>query len=97
MKLLNFLSLLDSEGRLSLTNVAMYVILVKLAIAPNPGLADIGALLLALANYAHKRYVVSQTPDEVVPSATPPLDTKQIDDLTSKVNAMALKLGFQVK
>lgn len=57
-KLLNALSLLDNKGeKLSLTNIALIVCVVKVAMAPNVSFAEISALLLALLNYSYKRHV----------------------------------------
>lgn len=59
-KVLTFLNLLDSDGNLSITNVAVIVCVTKLAIAPEFSIAEVGALLCSLLNYSHKRYVNSQ-------------------------------------
>lgn len=59
-ELLKKLSLLSYEGQLSLTSVALYVCLGKLVFTKEPTLVELGALILALANYAHKRAVNSK-------------------------------------
>jgi len=57
---LNFLALLDSKGKqLSLTNILMIVVIVKIALAHSVGLTELGALFLSLLSYSHKRYVNS--------------------------------------
>lgn len=55
-KILNFLSLLDSENRLSITNITVFIVVGKLIFIPEPSLAEIGAFLVAMLNYSHKRY-----------------------------------------
>lgn len=51
------LSLVDGRGSsLSLTNLAVIVCIVKIAVAPQISIPEIGALLLSLLNYGHKRY-----------------------------------------
>lgn len=50
------LSLTERNGNLSLTNLAVAVCIVKIAIAPQISIPEIGALLLSLLNYGHKRY-----------------------------------------
>ncbi len=51
------LSLVESRGgNLSLTNLAVMVCIVKIAIAPQISIPEIGALLLSLLNYGHKRF-----------------------------------------
>lgn len=58
--LLEKLSLVSYDGQLSLTNIALYVCLGKLLFTKEPTLVELGALILALANYAHKRQVNSK-------------------------------------
>lgn len=57
MKVLSFLNLLDKEGNLSITNVAVYIALVKMAFASQLNSCDVVALVGVLGNYAHKRFV----------------------------------------
>lgn len=59
-KVLRFLNLLDRAGRLSLTNIAVYVAIYKLATTQGTSINDVAMSLLALANYAHKRYAESK-------------------------------------
>ena len=95
LKVLDFFSLLDSAQRLSITNTAMYVVIAKIATSPSPTIMDLGALLLSLANYAHKRYTAAQEPAPALVSDSALVDlTKQIDDLTSKVNSLSIRTGL---
>lgn len=55
-KVLTFLNLLDATGNLSISNVAVCVCIAKLAMAHPFSLTEVGALLVSLLNYAHKRY-----------------------------------------
>jgi hypothetical protein len=54
-RLLKFLSLVDRSGNLSITNIAVIVCITKIAIAPTFTVTEVGALMLSLFNYAHKR------------------------------------------
>jgi hypothetical protein len=63
---LAFLNILDREGNLSITNLAVIITLTKLAIAPQASLVDTGTLLIALANYSHKRLVTRDSVKSVV-------------------------------
>lgn len=103
-KLLNFFNLLDSEGKLSITNAAVYIVLYKLAISPNPSLLDAGALLITFLNYMHKRQTISNTTPEpeinVVDSIAAQkaeLETlrTKMDEVTSKVAAVVLSSGMR--
>ena len=54
-RLLKFLNLTDRQGNLSITNIAVIVCITKVAIAPTFTITEVGALMLSLINYAHKR------------------------------------------
>ncbi len=52
MKPLKFLRLVDEhDGNVSLTNLALLVVLVKIAISTNVSLVDAGALFTVLLSY----------------------------------------------
>ena len=53
--ILKFFNLLDRNNRLSISNVAVIVCVVKVAVAPQVSIVDAGALLVTLLNYSHKR------------------------------------------
>lgn len=57
MNVLKFLNLTDDSGSLSITNVAVIVCVVKIAIAPQFSITEVGALMVSLLNYMHKRSV----------------------------------------
>lgn len=51
------LNLLErGNDKLSLSNLAVFVCVIKVAVAPAVSIPEIGALLLSLLNYGHKRY-----------------------------------------
>jgi hypothetical protein len=56
-----FLRLVDEEGRLSVTNVAVLIALVKLAIAPQASLVDCGTVLVTLVGYNFKKTLAQPT------------------------------------
>ena len=60
-KILKFWRLIDSEGLLSLTNLAVLVVMIKIILVPATSIADLGVLLVSLLNYAHKRYTTTST------------------------------------
>ena len=57
---LTFLSLVGEDGALSITNIAVIVCVVKIAIAPTFSITEVGALMVSLLNYAHRRHVGSK-------------------------------------
>jgi hypothetical protein len=56
-RVLSFLNLLDNGGNLSITNIAVYIALFKLASSAQLSGCDVAGLLGVLGNYCHKRYV----------------------------------------
>jgi hypothetical protein len=56
-RFLTFLNLLDNSGNLSITNVAVIICLVKIAMASQFSGTEVGALVATLLNYSHKRFV----------------------------------------
>lgn len=95
--ILSWLRITDDQGLLSLTNTALFIVLVKLAIAPSLTLVDAGALLLALLHYSGKK-IIALKQTKLVSTQTlavdPRLDVleKQIESLKS---AMVLKTSFR--
>ena len=49
------LRLLDPDGTVSLTALALYVVLVKLAVAPGPSVVELGGLFVALLAHNAKK------------------------------------------
>ena len=67
---LNFLHLLDDQNRLSITNIAVIILVVKVAAAPLDWPTAAG-LLCTLLNYGHKRVIDSKTVIEDVTKVLP--------------------------
>lgn len=55
IKVLSFLRLVDENKQISLTNIGVMIVLTKLALVQQAGVADLGALLLALVSYNCKK------------------------------------------
>jgi hypothetical protein len=53
-----FVRLVDAHDEtLSITNIAVYIVLVKLALAQQASLVDCGGLLISLSHYGYKKYI----------------------------------------
>jgi hypothetical protein len=99
LKVLTFLNLLDSTNKLSITNGAMYIILIKICLSPFDWQAAV-SLFVVLLNYMNKRKTISD-----VNKTQLDVDTKiqeaisktneQLNDLQSKVNAAMLRVGIK--
>lgn len=55
-KVLRFFNLIDRSNDLSITNIILITVVIRLVIAPVFSLEECGVLMLALLNYAHKRH-----------------------------------------
>ena len=93
------LNLLEYKSdKLSLTNLAVLVCVIKVAVAPVVSIPEIGALLLSLLNYGHKRYESGKANQAAI-EAQAKVDAQQesvikeaqkaIEELQSKVNDQA--------
>ena len=97
--ILNFLNLLDSNGRLSITNIAVLIVLTKIAIAPTASLTEMGALFVTLINYHMKRKTIAdaQVTPEIEDAITPQIEQmkSKLDDALSQVSSLSLKAGIK--
>lgn len=103
MKLLNWLRLTDQhDGQLSLTNLALLVVLVKLGMASEVTLVDAGALFVALLSYQGKKVIAGQAaaPKElrqdmarIVTAHNAAME--KIAELSSKVTAQQVAMGMK--
>ena len=72
MRALHFLRLTDPhDGNISITNIALIVVLTKLAFARTTSIVDLGMLLLSLANYNAKKIINAGSGDSLPTAATP--------------------------
>ena len=56
-KILKYLRINDEKGRISLTNIALMLILVKIAVVPVTTMKDIAALMTVVLSYQIKRKI----------------------------------------
>ena len=97
---LKFLNLLDKDSNLSISNIAVIIVLVKLAFTPSLSLIDAGTLLVTLMNYAHKRHSTAKTvkqSNEFEQSTINKLKEfeSKLSDTESNVAAAMLKVGLK--
>lgn len=96
MKFLGWLNLLDVEGKLSITNLAMYVIILKVSLSPFDWASAVTLFIVCL-NYMHKRtkYVPDESEDLKKFEQEVKSTTDQINDLKSTITGIALKVGMK--
>lgn len=58
-KLLRVIRVFDEKNQISLSNLAVWVVVVRLAASPNLDFVGVAALFTSLASYQGKRYLRS--------------------------------------
>lgn len=76
-KILKFLNLLDKDENLSITNIAVIVLLTKIALINTLDWPVVASLLLALINYGHKRTKLTE------------LSEKQLENIQETVKTVS--------
>lgn len=77
LRVLDFLNILDYSKRLSLTNISLVLLVGKLLVTPNPDFAVVGSVIIAFANYAHKRSTNQGSNAETRQDDTGPSDSSK--------------------
>lgn len=102
LNLLTFLNLTDYSGRLSITNIAVVILLTKIAYYPTLDWAVVSGLLVTLLSYSHKRYENNRI-QAAKPSKELEEVSKKLEEVSNKASLaldqaskVALSLGFKV-
>lgn len=94
---MSFLRLLDENRELSITNIAVIVVLVKLALDPDLDYAAIAALLGVIGSYSFKRYTQRKNRSSQLPSDLPLDELKDtLQALESDIAKVKLAQGFEI-
>lgn len=88
-ELLTKLRLLDENGNLSITNIAMLVLTGKMLFANPIDWPTVAGLLLGLAAYQHKKILNAKT------EATATTDNAQLKALEAKVTELSTAFNFK--
>lgn len=86
----------ETENRLSIVNLACLVVVIKVALAADPSIADLGGLLIALLAYYGKKQINSKT-RSLDAQQNKQLEEVQakLKDLGDRVGSVAAALGFK--
>lgn len=109
-KALDFLRITDDEGKVSLTNLGVIIILAKVGISSECNMSEIVALMGVLLNYSWKKFIKSKEPvtpleikdnrvDNVV-SDVKGLEeriSKDVNELKDRLSAVSIRLGISRK
>lgn len=93
-KVADFLRLIDENDKLSLTNLCLYVVLVKISLTADFNLVDAGALFITLLNYSGKKLInkIKEKKEENLPLQEV---HEKLRELQDKVNAVSVSLGIK--
>lgn len=106
-KVLSFLRIIDPhDGQVSLTNVALIVVLIKIAASASFSMVDAGALFVTLLSYQGKKIINKDKQEDAVKiedavkSASDAMTLvgdliKRVDELGSKVTQATMSLGIK--
>lgn len=102
---LTFIKVIDAhDGQISLTNLALIVVLVKIAIAPTVSIVDAGTLFVSLLAYSGKKVINNQQMNaQAAPIDTTAIEksvsqvTDQMEAMKSKINALTMATGLKPK
>jgi hypothetical protein len=106
-KVLTFLRIIDPhDGLISLTNVALLVVLVKIAASSSFSMVDAGALFVTLLSYQGKKLINRDKQDDAIKiedavrSSTDAMTVvgdliKKVDELSSKVTQQQMSMGIK--
>ena len=87
-KILNFFQLADRAGNLSISNIAVIVLITKIALAATIDWGVVSGLLITLLNYGHKRHESNKAAkDTAVAAATSALQ-EQVSQLAGKLESI---------
>ncbi len=92
-----FLRVVDErKQQLSIVNIACIVVIVKVAIAAEPSIADLGALLIGLLAHYGKRQINTKT-SELDASQNKTIEeiSTKIKELGDRVGSVSAALGFK--
>lgn len=98
-RVLKFLRLIDENQNLSLTYLAVWIVLIKVAITPDFDLSSAGVLLIALLNYGYKKFITSVHNPSYSDAVNKKVDavSQEVIETRSELSKLSLQLGFRGK
>jgi hypothetical protein len=88
MATLNFFRLIDEHGTLSLTNIAVIIVLGKVVVSEAVDLEGMAALIAAISAYNFKRWVMVKKE---------PVAEDKLKAIEEKINRIAFAAGLRKK
>lgn len=81
LNILQVFRILDENRQISITNIAVIIVLVKLWQTPSTNMTDVGSLFIALSHYGYKKYLNKDTINQAAAVAN------QISDKVDALNS----------
>lgn len=94
-KVLSFLRLTNGDGKLSLTNIAVVVVLIKVAFASEPSIAQMATLLTVISAYNFKRWHASRSVKADLADVQQTL-SEELSTLRSDIDKLKVAREFQI-
>jgi hypothetical protein len=97
LKALDFFRFLDETGTISLTNIALMVVITKLALTQSFSMSEAAVLLPVIASYSIKRWSqrTHRQKKDVSTIAIADADKMRIEALANDVERMKVSMGFK--
>lgn len=97
LKIADFLRLIDETGNLSLTNIAVIVVICQLFVSKIVSFTDVAALLTVLSSYTFKRYIQRRNRYSKEPKIeiAQSLDHVKLDSMFNDLERLKLASGFK--
>lgn len=94
-----FLRLIDENNQMSITNIAVLVVIYKVGTAHEVDIYDAGIILIALLNYSYKRYMKLKEFKEVTVKQSEETDLssqvkEELRGLKDKVSSLQVAVGL---
>lgn len=86
LTILTFFRLVDEQKQLSISNIAVMLLLGKIMLDPTLNLSGVAAILTALSAYNYKRYLSSVKPNTQL---------DKLEELDEKVSRIEFKVGMR--
>jgi len=93
-KAADFFRLIDETNKVSITNVAVWVVLVKIATTQDFNLVDAGALFVSLLNYSGKK-LMRKIKDPSEKKEDVSKYEEKLKELQDKVNSVMVTSGIK--
>jgi hypothetical protein len=95
-RILTFLRITDEhDNKLSLTNIALIVVLIKLVMSPNASIVEVVPLFIALAAYSAKKVINKDAAEPSADGTQLAAVETEVEEIKSRLTSISLSLGIK--